>query len=229
MAHVSRSRFARQCANLWRVKQLLQQKLFQLLPSADPVDGQTLWLIDSFPLRTCRIKRAPGAKLFAGQADFGRDPTSMNDRFYGFRVHLRCSDRGFIAQMELAAGGVADLPMAGELAPAADATALGDRNYWGPDTQQLLKALGFELHAPFKKKGRDPCPQQSKVLTRLRQIIEPVIGQLAIRFNAQRTRARDLWHLCSRLTRKILSHTAAVLLNYWQGNPALQLELLIQD
>jgi hypothetical protein len=92
-----------------------------------------------------------------------------------------------------------------------------------------LRESGFDLQAPFRKESSDPWPGRSKVLSRLRQIIEPVIGQLATHFNAQRTWARDLWHLCSRLSRKILSHTTAVLLNWYHGNPPLQLELLIQD
>ena len=58
-------------------------------------------------------------------------------------------------------------------------------------------------------------------------MIEPVIGQLATRFNCQRTWARDLWHLTSRLSRKFLSHTTAVLINWRHGNPMLQLDALI--
>jgi hypothetical protein len=133
LSHVSRSRFARQCANLWRIKQLLQDQLFSLLPSADPVDGQPLYIIDSFPVRTCRIKRAAGAKLFPGQADFGYDPTSMKDPFFGFRVHLLACDRGFCARFELAPGNKPDLPLVSELAPPDGGQGLGDRHYWGPE------------------------------------------------------------------------------------------------
>jgi hypothetical protein len=229
LAHVDRSRFARQAADLWHVKRLLQRRIFELLPAADPAEGRILWLIDSFPLRVCRIKRAAGAKLFGGQAAFGYDPTSMKDPFFGFRVHLLACDRGFCAGLELAPANVPDLPMAAELAPAEGGEGLGDRNYWGPDRQQAMQEKGFKLHAPFRKESSDPWPGRSKLLSRLRQIIEPVIGQLAVRFNCQRTWARDLWHLCSRLSRKILSHTTAVLLNGRQGNPPLQLELLIRD
>ncbi|MFP6819743.1 MAG: IS982 family transposase, partial [Acinetobacter sp.] len=42
-------------------------------------------------------------------------------------------------------------------------------------------------------------------------------------------RAKDLWHLTHRITRKILSHTIAVILNTRLGNPPLQLESLIQS
>jgi hypothetical protein len=39
--------------------------------------------------------------------------------------------------------------------------------------------------------------------------------------------ARDLWHLASRLLRKVLSHTVAFLLNHQMGNPPLKLSKLL--
>jgi hypothetical protein len=229
LARVDRTRFARQAANPWRVKQLLHRRLLALLPSEDPASGEPgpLSLIDSFPLRVCRFKRAPGHKLFRGLgAAFGRDPTGER-LFFGFRVHLRCTGRGFCAAAELAPGNVADWPMVAELLPERGRVGIGDRNYWNPDGRPQRLAQGFDRQAPFRKAGSDPMPGRSALLGRLRQVIEPVIGQLATRFHCQRTWARDLWHLTSRVTRKLLSHTAAVLLNLRQGNPPLQLSLLI--
>jgi hypothetical protein len=230
LAQTDRTCFVRQAAGLWRVKQLLQERLVALLPSEDPAGGgETLWLIDSFPLRVCRFKRAPRHKLFRGLgAAFGRDPTGER-LFFGFRVHLRCTDRGFCTAATLAPGNVADWPMVQELLPETPSLAIGDRNYWNPDGRQPLLNQGLELLAPFRKESSDPRPRYSAMLTKLRQIIEPVIGQLAERFHCQRTWARDVWHLCSRLARKFLSHTVAVLLNWRQGNPPLQLNLLIND
>ncbi len=229
LARLDRTTFARQGASLWRVKQLLHERIAWLLPTRDPAlgDAAPLWLIDSFPLRVCRFKRAPRHKLFRGLgAAFGHDPTGER-LFFGFRVHLRCTDRGFCAAAELAPGNVADWPMVAELLPQQGQIGIGDRNYWNPDGRPQLLEQGFDLQAPFRKASSDPMPKRSTLLTRLRQIIEPVIGQLATRFHCQRTWARDLWHLTSRVTRKLLSHTAAVLLNLRQGNPPLQLNLLI--
>ncbi len=228
LLQTDRTRFARQAADLWHVKQLLQERIATLLPSHDPVCGQLLSLFDSFPLRVCRFKRAPQHKLFRGVAAYGRDPTG-EQLFFGFRVHLRCTDRGFCAAATLAPGNVTDWPMVFELLPPRGGVGIGDRNYWNPREKDWLAEKGLALYAPFRKESSDPAPQRSALLTRLRQIIEPVIGQLATRFNCQRTWARDLWHLCSRVTRKLLSHTTAVLLNWRSGNPPLQLELLISD
>lgn len=231
LAQTDRTRFARQAADLWRVKQLLQERLLALLPTDQTLGDQSpLWLIDSFPLRVCRFKRAARHKLFRGLgAAFGHDPTGERT-FFGFRVHLRCTDRGFCTAAALAPGNVADWPMVQELMPPTPALAVADRNYWNPDGNEfLLASQGLKLLAPFRKESTDPAPRRSALLAKLRQIIEPVIGQLAVRFHSQRTWARDMWHLCSRVARKLLSHTLAVLLNWREGNPPLQLDLLIND
>jgi Transposase DDE domain len=230
LADVDRTTFARQAAALWRVKQLLHGRVLAPLPLADPVDGQRWWVIDSFPIRTCRLARAPRGKLFRGLANYGHDPTTPRDLYFGLRVHLRVSDRGPAAQLELTGANVADLDAACALAPADPREpCLGDRNYWYRSAHRFwqLARASMVLLAPYKKKSLDPDPRRSRLLTRLRQIIETVIGQLATRFHAERTWARDLWHLTSRLGRKVLSHTVAVLLNWRAGNPPLQLDRLI--
>ena len=234
LALICRTTFARQCANLWRVNQLLHARLVDRMPLRDPVDGSAdCWIVDSFPLRVCRLRRVPRSKLFKGQAAYGHDPAQGRDAFWGFRVHVRCDRRGPMAQVELTPANVADLDAVRALAPPPDAPGplIGDRNYWTRDPGRLgdLARAGIELLlAPFKKASSDPTPGRSRALNRLRRRVETVIGQLADRFNAQRTRARDLWHLCARLTRKALSYTAAVLINWMAGNPPLQLDRLIQ-
>jgi hypothetical protein len=227
LARIDRTTLARQISNLWRVTGLLWEHLVNHFELADPVFGTPLWLIDSFPVRICKIKRAPGCKSFQGIAAYGHDPTSHRDRFYGLKVHLRCAAEGPCVQMALAPGNVSDLPMVQELLPPEGGTALADRNYWGPQTQRELAEKGLRLVAPFKKEKHDPTPEHSAILSRLRQYIEPLIGQLATRFHMETTRARDLWHLTGRLSRKLLSHTLAVFLNMRHGNPPLKLDLLL--
>lgn len=229
LGRISRSSLARQLANLWHFMQQIQQRLLASFDLKDPVTQTILWLIDSFPLRVCRLKRAPACKRFKGVAAYGHDPTSGRDGFYGFRVHLRCSCQGPCAQIALAPANVADIPMTFELIPKGGGEAIGDRNYWSPLSQPELAGKGLFLQAPFKKESFDPTPGRSQILTRLRQYIEPLIGQLATRFHAESTWARDLWHLTERLTRKILSHSVAMFLNIRQKHPPLKLELLLDS
>ena len=62
---------------------------------------------------------------------------------------------------------------------------------------------------------------------RARCPVETVIGQLCERFEIERNRARDLWHLVSRLYRKVAAHTLCVLLNRQLGRPGLHLDDLV--
>ena len=78
---------------------------------------------------------------------------------------------------------------------------------------EALAQGGICLLAPYKSKTRDPQPQRSRILRSLHWIIETVNGQLAERFHIKRTWTKDLWHLCSRILRKILSHTVAAWVN----------------
>jgi excisionase family DNA binding protein len=78
-----------------------------------------------------------------------------------------------------------------------------------------------QLHCnPLKK--RDLTPKKSAFLSRVRYRIDTVFSQLTERYCVKRVWTRDLWHLASRLLRKVLSHTAAFLLNYQMGLPPLQ-------
>jgi hypothetical protein len=86
-----------------------------------------------------------------------------------------------------------------------------------------------ELVAPYSSKKRDPTPEKSAFLSRPRYRIETVFSQLTGRYCVKKVWARELWHLASRLVRKVLSHTVAFLLNHQMGNPPLQLsKLLVQ-
>src|SRR5436305_5556307 len=66
LARVHRTTFARQAANLWRVKQLLQRRLAERAAAGEPV-----WLVDSLPVEACKFARATFCKRFGGEADYG--------------------------------------------------------------------------------------------------------------------------------------------------------------
>ncbi len=104
---------------------------------------------------------------------------------------------------------------------------VGDRNYHSPKTREELATMGIELLAPYSSKKRDPAPRRSALLSRFRYRIDTVFSQLTQRYSIKRVWARDLWHLMSRLVRKVLSHTVAFLLNHKMGNQPLQLSKLL--
>ena len=93
-----------------------------------------------------------------------------------------------------------------EIAEFTSGLLIGDRNYHSPKTTEELAGLGVELLAPYSSNKRDPAPKKSALLSRLRYRIDTVFSQLTERYCVKRVWARDMWHLLSRLLRKVLSH-----------------------
>ncbi len=120
-----------------------------------------------------------------------------------------------------------ELSVVPELVESTSGVLVGDRDYHSPKTKEELARTGVELPAPYSSKRRDPAPRKSAFLSRLRYRIDTVFSQLVERYSIKRVWARDLWHLASRLLRKVLSHTVAFLLNHQLGNRPLQLSKLL--
>jgi hypothetical protein len=222
LGEVHRTTFARQAANLWKVKVDLWQELLLLAPH-DP----TFALADSLPLPACLFARAYRCPRFRGQAALGKD-TLIKQTFYGFRMHVRVCWPGVITHFSVAPANAHELSVVPEITQGTSGLIVGDRNYHSPKTrEELMRSMGVELLAPYSSKKRDPTPKKSAYLSRLRYRIDTVFSQLTARYCVKRVWARDLWHLSSRLLRKVLSHTVAFLLNHQMGNQSLRLSKLL--
>ena len=221
LERVHRTTFVRQAANLWKIKEQVWQQLLGSI-RYDP----TFALVDSFPLPVCQFARAYRCQRFRGEAAFGKDILSRQT-CYGFRVHVHLSWPGVITRFTLAPANVHELSVVPQLAEGTRGVLVGDRNYWSPRLAEELRQENVTLLAPFGSRKRDPRPRLSSTLSRLRYRIDTVFGQLVDRYHVKRVWAKDIWHLNSRLLRKVLSHTIVFLLNQTQGNPPLQLAKLL--
>jgi hypothetical protein len=202
---VHRTTFARQAANLWRVKERLWQHLSRHLE----VD-RAVSLIDSFPVPVCRFARATRCRRLRDMSSYGYDELA-HQTFFGVRAHLRVCWPGVIVGLHLSAANVHELPVAERLLEQATGWALGDRNYWSPALNGKLVKQGLRLLAPFRSAKREKT-RWPLFLVQKRRRIETVIGQLVERFQAKRVWARDRWHFFSRWLRKVMAHTLFVLL-----------------
>lgn len=221
IGNIHRTTFVRQAANLYRIKEMVWQRLLEQV-SFDP----SLKLVDSFPLPVCQFARAYRCQRFRGEVDYGYD-SLVRQTFYGFRVHALVAWPGVIVSFSIAPAAVHESAVVPELVDGRQGTVLGDRNYWSPRLKGDLAQQGLNLQAPFKKASRDLWPCRSAMLSRFRYRIDTVFGQLVDRYLIKRVWARDMWHLNNRLLRKVLSHTFAFMLNQAQGNPPLQIPKLV--
>lgn len=204
LPRVSRTAFARQAANLWWVKERLRERVAAWLTA-----GQPVWLVDSLPVEACKFARARFCQRFRGLADYGYDH-GVKRTFYGFRLHVRASREGVVQAYALAPARASEKAVLPELAPPAGTVGIADRGYYDPHLRARLGAAGVDFRTPYLHKSKDPDPARAAKLSAVRYRVETVNGQLAGRYNVKRVWARDRWHLCHRVGRKILSHTVMV-------------------
>jgi hypothetical protein len=221
LGEVHRTTFARQAANLWKVKECLWQELLALAPH-EPKFA----LADSLPLPVCLFARAYRCRRFRGEAAFGKD-TLLKQTFYGFRMHVRVCWPGVITHFSVAPASAHELRVLPEIVEGTSGLIIGDRNYHSPKSAEQLSSMGVELLAPYSSKKGDPNLKRSALLSRLRYRRDTVFSQLTGRYSVKRLWVKDLWHLGGRLVRKVLSHTVAFLLNHQVGNRPLQLSRLL--
>lgn len=221
LASVDRTTFVRQAANLWKVKEALWLRLIE-----QTYCDTGFAIVDSFPVPVCKFARAPRAKGFRGEASFGKDHT-IKQTFYGFRFHVRVCWPGVITRLIMAPANFNDITLLESLTAQTTGYCLGDRAYWQPELKQELSEQGLEMLVPCKKRSLDTAPERSRWLSGLRYRIETVFSQIAERLQVKRVWARDIWHLSSRIMRKVLLHTAAVVLNRVEGNSPLRLSNLL--
>jgi hypothetical protein len=164
--------------------------------------------------------------VFRGAVGFGKDHT-IKQTFYGFRLHVRVAWPGVITRFSVCSAEVSDLAVLEDLTQGTEGSCLADRNYWSPNIDEQLAGQGVQMLVPFKKASRDPEPERSHAISSIRYRIETVFSQLCERFRIKRVWARDMWHLASRLLRKVLAHTITVVLNRAEGNEPLRLAELL--
>ncbi|MBM0740482.1 IS982 family transposase [Phormidium sp. CLA17] len=220
----SRSAFVRQAANLWQYKELLQQRFaIQLGAFADAVH-----LIDGIPIPLCGFSRAPRCRSFKGEAAYGYC-AAKKQTYYGFHGHLLLSSTGVITGFSLTPANGSEREALWDIVSTVRGLLIGDKGYLSGQLEHQLQAVGIQLETALRSNMPDERdPAWVKLLMRVRRLIETVIGQLVERFSIEKVRARDLWHLTSRLNRKLLAHTVCRWLNRHSPNP-LQFEQLVSD
>lgn len=217
-----RSNFARQCANVWDVK----QSFFEYLSG---FQDHYLQILDSMPIEVCKFVRAKTSQQFKDSAAYGK---WFGQTFFGYRLHLKITDIGIIRQFILAPANEHDIRYVEPLiAQDRGGWVLADKGYRSKPLQQKLwqqRKMYFHTSVRRIDKKTSPLPKQTiRTLTGKRRLIETVAGQLEQRFGIKTTFARDLWHLMNRIIRKILSHTISVLLNIKMNIEPLRLRLLV--
>ncbi|MDR0553062.1 MAG: IS982 family transposase [Holosporales bacterium] len=197
-----RTTFTRQCANLSFIKEEFYKYLSNKYIKND------LLLFDGFPIPTCNPKRVRSKNPLYGEASFGYC-AAKDKKYFGFKGNLLINQDGLIVNFEMTpANGdeqeaLLDLAIPGT-------TVIADKGLLGNPLKEKLKEMNVEIQTPLRKNMKETRSKHFvyKIMN-IRRKIETVIGQLTERFNIQRIRAKDTWHLLSKVRRKLCAHVFA--------------------
>jgi hypothetical protein len=201
-----RTAFVRQSANLWKIKEIIQKKMSESFED-------DLHLFDGFPIPLCHIKRYKRSKNLKEAGSVGYC-ASKDEYYFGFTGNVLITGSGCIKGFALTPANVDERAVLPEVVGAIKGMLIADKGLISPELKDRLKAYGVNLQTPLRRNMQDDrSPLFVQRLISKRRLVETVIGQLVDRFKIQVIKARDLWHLASKVGRKLLAHTAAFVLN----------------
>lgn len=219
----SRTTYVKQSANLWCMKQAIQNALAK----SSGALSDRLHMADGLPMPVCHFKRAGFSSIFKDCAAYGYC-ASKSETYYGFKGNLVISSEGIITSITVAPANVDERESLWDIVNNISGLLIADKGLIGEDyQQQIRKHTHVDLQTPTRSNMTDSRGKHcNRWITSTRRLVETVIGQLAEQFHIEKIRARDVWHLTSRIGRKILAHTVGVVINKMIGNPPLQFEQL---
>jgi hypothetical protein len=185
-------------------------------------------LLDTKPVAVMVLKRHDDRGLsFDGRAAVGWCQ-AKRQYYYGFKLVLALSLGGVIVRYDLVPANVDDRDAAAEvLDPGCRYWA--DKGFFGRECQrEWAQSDGAIVRAEPPRGTRAAWPRAFAYLAhRVRQLIEVVNAQLQGQFAIERTLAKTLWGLVTRVQAKLTAHTLGIYLNVLAGQPPLALKTLM--
>jgi Transposase DDE domain len=218
-----RTTFVRHAANLWRLKQLIQESLSKALGGI----SDRLHVIDGLPMPVCTFGHAYRCKIFQGEAAYGYC-AAKKEHYYGFEGHIVINSLGIIVASDVAASNIDERDIAPSITDFFQGILLGDKGYIRSTLKEEAANHGLALITPMRFNMQQGLWEKARsFFANARRRIETVISQLSERLHIEKVRARDSWHLTSRWARKLLAHTTAAWINYLNGTEILDFDGLI--
>lgn len=155
---------------------------------------------------------------------------AKDEKYFGFKGHLLMSSHGVPLSFTMAAANIDERDVLPELVEGLKGLLIADKGLIRPELKGFLMGLGLSLETPLRDNMKETRPSWLvKKIKSVRRKVETVIGQFVERFNIQKIRAKDLWHLTAKVGRKILAHIMAFFVNLNQNpDKPLQLQAIIK-
>jgi Transposase DDE domain len=206
-----------------RLRRLAPQLLeaVRLLARLSPSFCDRLRLLDSTPVPCAASRETVRRSALAGYGGYGYC-RSHSRWFWGFRLYLLCAPDGLPVGFELAPANAPERVVAAELLErvlTGGEIVIGDKGFAGAEFEAQVAALGGRLLRPDRKNEQ---PRHGS-LGSIRQWIESTFDTLKNQLSLERHGGRTLAGLISRIARRLLALTAALLHNWQHGNPGRRL------
>ncbi len=215
-----RSRFNRRRRQLAGAINEVRRRLLARLDLA--ADGQCV--LDSLPVPVIGWHLVPDGQrgYWAGHDARIGYVASKKQWIFGYKLYLLVTQAGVILDFVLAPANVPELQVGVELLEEhTDLAALGDKAFVSAPAQDRLRAENRIdlLTLPRRNQKRQPSAALRRLVSRARQVVETVNGQLAEQFNVEVNHALSFGGLAARLYSKLTAHVACVYLNRLAGAP----------
>ena len=191
------------------------------LAQLSPSFCDRLRLLDSTPVPCAASRETVRRSALAGLGGYGYC-RSHSRWFWGFRLYLLCSPDGLPIGFELAPANAPERLVAAELLERVlrpGETVLADKGFAGREFEQHVAALGARLLRPDRRNE----PVRFGSLGGIRQWIESTFDTLKDQLSLERHGGRTLTGLVSRIARRLLALTAAILHNWHTSSPGRSL------
>ncbi len=170
--------------------------------------GDDLNIVDSMPIQVCRNSRAKSSKILKDNAlaspSFGRCETQQ-ERYYGYKFHCVCTDKGVIRCYDLTAAYVHDIHYLNDVKyEIGNCFLIGDKGYRSkPRRMELFEWARIELSTPCRANEHEQhqMPEDyMKIRKRIEVVFAQLVDQLSIRQNYAKTQIGFFVRIISKIT-----------------------------
>lgn len=189
-------------------------------------DSNPIRILDSTPIPVVSYLRSNRSSSFP-EASYGYC-AAKQDKYFGFKLHMAVTPSGIPTNFDLTAANIPDGKMTKELIELYEfLIAIGDKGYLDKEKQQELERQNKKLITPYRKNQNKRNSEFERRLLKLRRRIETVFSQFKEQMHLNKTRAKSLIGLVSRVLGIITSFTLGIYINSLRGNKLLRIKGLL--
>lgn len=196
--------FAKHCANLRLIKQIILTSLF-------PPDA-ALHIIDGVPMPLCHYARSGRCRSLKEHAAFGYC-AAKDEHYWGLRGHPVMNGKGYIVHCTYTPANVDEREVLDNLEGVIRGMLLGDKGFISEERRARLLERGIDLQTLKRKNMKETRPKAFlKWLAKTRRTIETALSILCESFAFNRIKARSIHHFINKTSRKILAYNFYIML-----------------